>query len=122
MKRAVSFPNSELDLIACEIKKLRVPGRKLSLPEDLKCRLCKLYESGVSLGSIRSATGVQGVSLKSWMKTSPHAKTRPFRVLKVVDAPPALEGTATFRYQEKKVTVDIPLAFLSTDVLKVLLQ
>jgi hypothetical protein len=122
MRRAVSLPISELDLIACEIKKLRVPGRKLSLPEDLKWRLCKLYESGVSLSAIRGATGVQGVSLKGWMKASPKVKTRPFRVLKVVDAPPAPEGTATFRYEEKKVTVDIPLSFLSIDVLKVLLQ
>lgn len=122
MKRAVSLPISELDLIACEIKKLRIPGRKLILPEDLKWRLCKLYEGGVSLGAIRGATGVQGVSLKSWMKTSSNAKTRPFRVLKVVDAPPALEGTATFRYDEKKVTVDIPIAFLSAEFLKVLLQ
>jgi hypothetical protein len=122
MQRAVSLPTSELELIACEIKKLRIPGRKLSLPEDLKCRLCKLYEAGVSLSVIRSATGVQGVSLKSWMKTSSRVEPRPFRVLQVVDAPPALEGMATFRYGEKKVTVDIPLAFLSAEIVKVLLQ
>lgn len=122
MKRVVLLPNSELELIACEIKKLRIPGKKLSLPEDLKWRLCKLYEAGVSLSAIRGATGVQGVSLKGWMKASPSSKPRPFRVLQVVEAPPALVGSATFRYEEKKVTVDIPMAFLSAEVLKVLLQ
>lgn len=114
---------SELEVLGAQIQKLRQPGMLLILPDDLKVRLCRLRQSGVSFSDIRRVTGVQANSIKAWAKKMPPVTSRPFRVVTVSEECREAEPTAsvlTFRFASGKVTVDVPVSALSSELLRAL--
>lgn len=115
--------SSELESLGEEIQKLREPGRHLRLPEDLKIRICRLHKAGATCAQIRRATGVQGVSIKTWMKKcAPVLLSRPFRVVTVEEGIAAVAPVKmlTFRFAAGKVTVEIATSELTPELVRVL--
>ena len=113
----------ELETLGAEIQKLRQPGKFLILPDDLKVRVLRLQHAGLTFGEIRRVTGVQSKSLKAWAKKmSPSPMQRSFRVVKLSDERPETPApmTLTFRFSSGRVTVDVAVAALSPELLRVL--
>ena len=53
----------------CEVvNALRINVQNLRLRDDLKIRICRLWESGVSLSKIRKKSGVQSSTVYCWAK------------------------------------------------------
>jgi hypothetical protein len=114
---------SDLETLGAEIQKRRQPGSILALPDELKVRVLQLHQAGVSCGEIRRVTGVQSKSLKAWAKNmSPAPTQRSFRVVKLSDERPETPApmTLTFRFASGRVTVDVAVAALSPELLRVL--
>ncbi len=115
----------ELQRLSKEVNSLRTPGTKTLLPEDLKLRILRLWKSGVTFAEIRRATGVQPGSLRNWQaKTKIEPISRPLSILSVVECKDAsIEkeerslSTVKFQYAQGKVTVEVPIAALSPDLL-----
>jgi hypothetical protein len=123
LQRVEPERQKELECLGEEIRRLRQPGRHLMLPGDLKVRICRLHQAGVTLAEIRRVTGVESASIKAWMKKSQSASTtRPFKVVTVEE--PRVEcqqsETLTFRFASGKVTVEVALSALSPELLRVL--
>jgi hypothetical protein len=115
--------STELACLAEEIRNLREPGKYLRMPDDMKVRICRLQQAGISTSAIRRATGVNPASIKSWSRTrQPTLMPRPFRVVTVEEEPCATPAsqTLTFRFASGKVTVDVAVAALSPELLQVL--
>jgi hypothetical protein len=115
--------STELACLAEEIRNLRVPGKYLRMPDNLKVRICRLQQAGISPSAIRRATGVNPASIRSWSKTRQLAlMPRPFRVVTVEEQPIATPAsqTLTFRFASGEVTVDVALSALSPELLRVL--
>ena len=125
LQQVNSQTSTELERLAEEIRKLRVPGKYLKLPDDLKVRICGLQQAGISPGVIQRATGVQPGSLKAWSKTcKPALMPRPFRIVTIEEdtkTTPATH-TLTFRFASGKVTADVPVSALSPELLQVLIS
>ena len=123
LQRVKLQSSSELERLGEEIHRLREPGRHLMLPDDLKVMVCRLHQAGATFAEIRRVTGVQSASIRAWSKKVTLALIpRPFRIV-TVEEPRAQEtptSTLTFRFASGKVTVDVPLAALSPELMRVL--
>lgn len=123
MQRVQLPPPSELESLGEEIRKLREPARHLRMPEDLKIRICRLHKAGATSAQIRRATGVQPVSLKTWMKKcAPAVLSRPFRVVTVQENVAAVPPVKmlTFRLAAGKVTVEVATSELTPELMRIL--
>jgi transposase-like protein len=117
--------STELECLAEEIRKLRVPGRNLRLPDDLKFRIVGLRQAGMSIGAICRATGIQPASLQAWsQRCRPEMMPRPFRVVTLEEDSETTPASQTliFRFASGKVTVDVPVSALSPELLRVLIS
>jgi len=122
-QRAQPLLSTELKALGSEVQSLREPGKHLCLPEDLKVRICRVHQAGVTFGEIRRFTGVQSGSVKTWMKQmAPASMARPFHIVRVEEesALPQSAQTLTFRFESGKVTVDVAASALSPELLRVL--
>jgi hypothetical protein len=131
--RAKAFDaDRELKELAAEVSRLRVKGRQLRLPDDLKMRICRLWKSGVTFAKIRKATEIQGVSIRSWAKKidKPRQK-RSFRILNVVsDLPESGENPSSpsssketplvFRYGQGLATLEVLPSQLNPELMRIL--
>ena len=126
----------ELNEVCEAVLELRSNGQNLRLRDDLKIRICRLWESGVSLSKIRKKSGVQSSTVYCWAKNfNITAKQRSFRVLTVLnaDAPDYKEqGKSTsrelvssekplvFRYAQGHAVLEIPASQLTPELMRLL--
>ena len=128
----------KLKELAAEVNALKVKGRKLQLPDDLKLRVCRLRTSGVSFVAIRRATEIQSSTIRGWAdKFELPQQERKFHVLKVVSDESGLtvnaEGGPTvgekfspkvaplvFRYGRGYATLEISPEQLTPELMKIL--
>jgi hypothetical protein len=131
--RAKAFEaDRELKELAAEVSRLRVKGRKLRLPDDLKMRICRLWKSGVTFAKIRKATDIQGVTIRSWAeKIDKPRQKRSFRILNVVsDLPESGENPSSlsssketplvFRYGQGLATLEVLPSQLNPELMRIL--
>ena len=128
----------KLKELAAEVNALKVKGRKLQLPDDLKLRVCRLRTSGVSFATIRRATEIQSSTIRGWgEKFALPQQDRKFRILKVVsdgsrlvenaEASPTIEDKSfpkvaplVFRYGQGHATLEISPDQLTPELMKIL--
>lgn len=123
LQRVKLQSSSELERLGEEIHRLREPGRHLMLPDDLKVMICRLHQAGATFAEIRRVTGVQSASIRAWSKKVTLALIpRPFRIVTVQERSVEVNpiSTLTFRFASGNVTVDVPLAALSPELMRVL--
>ena len=123
LQRVKRQPSSELERLGEEIHRLREPGRHLMLPDDLKVMICRLHQAGATFAEIRRVTGVQSASIRAWSKKVTLALIpRPFKIVTVEERSVEVNpiSTLTFRFASGNVTVDMPLAALSPELMRVL--
>ena len=123
LQRVKLRSSSELERLGEEIHRLREPGRHLMLPDDLKVMVCRLHQAGATFAEIRRVTGVQSASIRAWSKKVTLALIpRPFRIVTVQERSVEVNpiSTLTFRFASGNVTVDVPLAALSPELMRVL--
>ena len=137
MREKAFDADRELKELAAEVSALRVKGRKLQLPEDLKVRICRLWKLGVTFAQIRKATEIQSLTIRGWadLFEKPQQK-RAFRVLNVVsDQPrfgetpsapadskeePTKESPLVFRYGQGHATLEILPSQLTSELMRIL--
>ena len=128
----------KLKELAAEVNALKIKGRKLQLPDDLKLRVCRLRTSGVSFATIRRATEIQSSTIRGWAeKFALPQQDRKFRVLKVVsdrsglienaEASPTIADKSSpkvaplvFRYGHGHATLEISPEQLTPELMKIL--
>ena len=123
LQRVKLQSSSELERLGEEIHRLREPGRHLMLPDDLKVMICRLHQAGATFAEIRRVTGVQSASIRAWSKKVTLALIpRPFKIVTVEERSVEVNpiSTLTFRFASGNVTVDVPLAALSPELMRVL--
>jgi hypothetical protein len=127
----------ELEELSLAVCALRVPGKKLLLPDDLKLRVCRLWKSGVSFAEIRRFTRIQSVTIRGWERNRETVlQKRPFQILKI--APDVEKGSVlqtpaqqqenfksvqkplVFRYE--RVVLEIVASQLTADLMRILVQ
>lgn len=114
MRKKASSWNKELGELAAELQALRVKGKNLQVPGDLRSRVRRVWESGVSFAEIHRATGIQSGAIRGWAnKCEEPQQERKFRVLNVVSdgsAPPADAAQVT-RFGKEYSTKEVALVF-----------
>jgi len=122
----------ELKELAAEVNVLRVKGKKIQLPDDLKLRICRLWKLGVTFAKIRDATQIQSVTIRSWARKFDRTQQkRAFRILNVVSDEPKPSVRAlgpadfkeiplVFRYGQGHATLEILPAQLTPELMRIL--
>jgi hypothetical protein len=111
---------AELNAVAKEVSALKIEGKHLRLPDDLKKRIVELWKTGIPLITLCRTIGVQTNSVRTWTRqfSKKDSETLPFRIMTV--EPPRTNNKPpfiTFKFNLRNVTVDVEVSLLSEQLI-----